>query len=327
MKKQLFIGLALSVAGLQANAWGTIGHKATALVAEAYLSPEAKAAIKDLLEGERLVDVANWADNVRERPEYAHTAGYHFQNTKRMPAGSRDSNSYRANLMQLTSRERANYRAGVVEAIAESEKVLADVSATRKDKQAALKFMVHFVGDLHQPLHTGEARLVGGNPIKLNWMGNQTNLHKVWDSEIIGEKVSEIRGYTNYRDPSWTYAQWLLDTYRSDAKAPRAASNVAGWYQESLNAQAQAYDRSYINNQRAYEAQASKTIDQRIMLGGRRLGEMLNQLFKKQPAIRASTFTAVSVGGVPDQQVISFAEKIVGSLGRLVSFKPRSYSY
>jgi hypothetical protein len=325
MKKQLLIGLVLSASVMQAKAWGPVGHKATALVAEAYLSPQAKAAIKDLLEGQRLVDVSNWADSLRDRPEYEHTQQYHYQNTRKpmKTASGVNANSYRANLMELSPRERQNYRAGVVEAIAGSEKLLTDPKATRKDKQAALKFLVHFVGDLHQPLHTGEARKIGGNTVSLSWMGSETNLHKVWDSEIITDKVRTLKGYS-YRDPSWTYAQWLLDQYREQAKSARSLGNVATWYQESLGYLGQAYDRSYINNQRQYEAEASKTIDERILLGGRRLGETLNQIFR-QPEMRS--FVTATSADIPDQAVIQFAEKILGALEKIISFKPRSGAY
>jgi hypothetical protein len=325
MKKQLLLGMVLSLSVMQAKAWGPVGHKATALVAEAYLSPQAKAAIKDLLDGQRMVDVANWADSLRDRPEYEHTQQYHYQNTRKpMKADAgMNGNSYRANLMELSARERQNYRAGVVEAIAGSEKLLLDPKVSRKDKQAALKFLVHFVGDLHQPLHTGEAKKVGGNIVSLSWMGSDTNLHKVWDSAIISDKVQSLKGY-NDRDPSWTYAQWLLDEYRSQAKSARTLGNVTTWYQESLGYLGQAYDRSYINNQRQYEAQAGKTIDERILLGGRRLGETLNQIFR-QPEMRslvASTSTDIA-----DQAVIQFAEKVLGALERIISFKPRSGGY
>jgi hypothetical protein len=311
MKTQILFCLLMLIVARESFAWGTVGHKSTALIAETYLSPQSKAMVRDLLEGERLVDVANWADNLKDRPEYAHTIPYHYQNTRTALRGPVDMNNYKQNLLQLSPSDRRNYRAGVVEAIAGSEKVLKDPMSNHREKQMALKFLVHFVGDLHQPMHTGEARNHGGNPIKLTWKGSETNLHKVWDSDIIYGKIQKISGYS-YRDPSWTYAQWLLDQNMDAATAPQVLGNVSTWYQESLSYQKMAYDPKYNQAQDQYATVAGKTIDQRILQGGRRLGEMLNQIFANE-----------SVQS-PDRQVIQFAEKILGSLEKFICLKPRA---
>jgi len=311
MKSQILFCFLMLISARQAFAWGTVGHKSTALIAEAYLSPQSKAMVRNLLEGERLVHVANWADNLKDLPEYAHTVPYHYQNTRTTLKGPVDMNSYKQNLLQLSSTDRRNYRAGVVEAIAGSEKVLMDPMSTRREKQMALKFLVHFVGDLHQPMHTGEARNRGGNPIQVNWKGTQTNLHKVWDSDIIYGKIQNIEGY-NYRDPSWTYAQWLLDQNLDAATAPQSLGNVSTWYQESLSFQKMAYDPKYNQAQNQYAALAGKTIDQRILQGGRRLGEMLNKIFANEST------------QAPNRQLIQFAEKILGSLEKIICLKPRA---
>ncbi len=309
MKKPFLIIMMILAACLKARAWGAAGHKATALIAQTYLSPQAKQAIEELLDGEKLVDVANWADNLRDRPEYAHTAAYHYQNVRKNPT-TLSGNPYKANLLQLSSAERYRYRAGVVEAISAAEVILNDEAAARRDRQAALKFLVHFVGDLHQPLHTGEARMYGGNGIQLRWKGSETNLHKVWDSDVINARANEIQGY-NYRDPSYAYAQWLIDQNKEQALAPQALGDVSTWYQESLSFHKVAYDTNYENSQDQYQQDAAKVIDQRILQGGRRLGGILNQIFSHEPK------------PVLDQPVIMLTEKVLGSLEKLVSFQPK----
>ena len=311
MKMQILFCFLVLMSAHQVWAWGTIGHKSTALIAEAYLSPQAKTTVQNLLQGQRLVDVANWADSLRDRPEYAHTIPYHYQNTRTTLRGPVNMDAYKQNLLQLSPSDRRNYRAGVVEAIAGSEQVLRDPQSTFREKQSALKFLVHFVGDLHQPLHTGEARLHGGNPVQVVWKGNESNLHKVWDSDIIYDKVQDIRGYS-YRDPSWTYAQWLLDQNRGQAKSGFALGSITSWYQESLSFQKTAYDSEYASNPDQYEVSAGATIDQRILMGGRRLGEMLNQIFANQATAN------------PDRQMIQMAEQILGSLQKLICLKPRT---
>jgi hypothetical protein len=320
MKIPIMIGLLLILTWSEAQAWGPVGHKTTALIAEAYLSPQAAAEVKDLLEGQRLVDVANWADSLRDRPEYAHTRPYHYQESNSISSGRANLNVYRENLLSLSPRQRWSYRPGVVEAIEACEETLADSKAVRSEKQAALKFLVHFVGDLHQPLHTGLARNRGGNPIQVDWQGTYTNLHKVWDSEIIYDRAQKIPGSTGW-DPSWKYAQWLLNANANQLRQTQNWGDASQWYQESLSYQNLAYDRSYESDPSAYEEQAGRVIDQRLLLGGRRLADVLNRIFANG---QSRTTLAAAAVIPPDQTVIQFAEKILGSMRRLVSLDPQN---
>ena len=294
---------------LDLRAWGPIGHKATALVAEAYLSPAAKAEIANLLDGKRLVDVANWADDMRGNPDYAHTLPYHYQNTRTSDATPEFD--YQNNLLSLTAGGRKKYRAGVVEAITASEKILKNPMATRSEKQMALKFLVHFVGDLHQPLHTGSSQQQGGNPIQLNWQGGRSNLHKVWDSEIIYGKLAQIEG-SRHRDPSWKYAQWLLDTQSAEVKTKQTTVNVLVWYRESLNYLPFAYDQRYLTDQNQYSKEASTIIDRRVLQGGKRLAEILNLSLSEDKT------------SIPTDSMIQFVEGLFGALEKWIRLAPRA---
>ncbi|MGH8184736.1 MAG: S1/P1 nuclease [Rhodanobacteraceae bacterium] len=167
----------LALLALPAFAWGPRGHRIVACLAEAQLTPLARAEVDRLLalRGARhLADVANWADDLRD------TDPALFRRTKRMHF----VNFHSRNCIYQPPRD---CRRGecVVAAIEKYSAVLADRSNPPAERAEALAFVVHFVGDIHQPLHADYRRDAGGNDIQVRWRGRGTNLHKVWDSLML----------------------------------------------------------------------------------------------------------------------------------------------
>ena len=110
-------------------------------------------------------------------------------------------------------------------AIIKYSHILRDKTAKRSEKVEALKFLVHFVGDIHQPLHIGLARDKGGNDIKVEFFGNRTNLHKLWDSGLIRQTKKKWPDYaaelslriTDQQRKEWSTldpVQWASESYR-----------------------------------------------------------------------------------------------------------------
>lgn len=166
-----------------AHAWGELGHRLVARLAETELSPKARAEVARLLQGETdptLVGVANWADDLRDEPGFGRTTSrWHYVNIPeqhcRYDAG----------------RDCAEGRC-IVDAITRQREILADAGQPTEARARALKFLVHFVGDIHQPLHTIAAGR-GGNDIQVNLDGKGSNLHSLWDRELlVGKKLDEI---------------------------------------------------------------------------------------------------------------------------------------
>src|SRR5687768_12079862 len=122
------------------QAWGGEGHQLLALIAEDQLTPAAKAAVKELLDGANISDaeVVNWADEIRR--ERRETAPWHYVN---IPHDAEAFDRGR------DGRDGDN----VIDAIERQAKVLADKTQPREKRMEALKFVIHFVGDIHQPLH------------------------------------------------------------------------------------------------------------------------------------------------------------------------------
>ena len=154
----------------EALAWGRMAHRAATRLAESRLTPEARAAIRELLEpGESLADASTWADeNNRSIPG---SASWHYVN---VPISA----------PHYTSRDCHNNC--VVSRFEEFRKILADPHAPKPRRRMALRYVVHLLEDAHQPMHVGDRRDRGGNGVQLQFFRDElTNLHQVWDSGLL----------------------------------------------------------------------------------------------------------------------------------------------
>jgi hypothetical protein len=149
--------------------WGRIGHRVAARMTEDRLSPHALAAVRDLLgPGASLADVATWAD---EQREISGTGPWHYVNVP---------------ITEPRYDSKFCSPAGcVISKIEDFKRVLMNPGAGKSEKQQALKFLVHLIEDLHQPLHVGDTGSRGGNLIQVRFYNVGSNLHRVWDSQII----------------------------------------------------------------------------------------------------------------------------------------------
>ena len=256
-----------------AFAWGPEGHRIIGEIAETRLTPTARLQVKELLGDDHLAAVAVWADDVRhDRPE---TYGWHFVDIPMDASGFSDSRDcYRPD--QQHSYTQQDHHNCVVDRITIFEQVLADRTAPRQQRMEALKFLVHFVGDIHQPMHAiGEAR--GGNDIHVSEFGltqcgkYPCNLHFAWDTGLI-----EHAGISEKR-----YVARLNELIASRKLTIQAGGTPAEWADESfllakkvwLN-DGGAVDESYFENDIGI-------VDRRLALAGIRLARMINQALGK----------------------------------------------
>lgn len=154
--------------------WGVTGHKTVADIAFNHLTPKAKAAAAALLGSQSMADVSTWADEVRSQPAYKSTGPEHYIN---VPLGL----SHNAFVQQVTGMPESN----VYKALQHNADVLRDAKTTQAQKTEALKFIIHFVGDMHQPMHVSRAEDKGGNTKQVRYNGQGTNLHSLWDSKLL----------------------------------------------------------------------------------------------------------------------------------------------
>jgi len=150
--------------------WGKTGHRIVGEIAETYLTKNAKSQIKRLIGHNDLSRMSYWADHIKSDPDWKHANDWHWCTVP-------DGEDY----------EIGKHEGLAVEKVKEFTKILKNKKTTKEEKQVALKFLVHLIGDLHQPLHVGNGTDRGGNDYKVTWFGEETNLHRVWDTHIIDD--------------------------------------------------------------------------------------------------------------------------------------------
>lgn len=239
--------------------WGADGHHIVCAIAWWELTDEAKDGIRTLLDADptydRFMDSCVWADRVRGRDaRYDRYTTAHYVN---IPRGETSFN---------LERDCADTFC-VVEGIEESRTVLENPTASTAERLDALKFLSHFVGDLHQPMHAGYADDRGGNDTRVVVDGEETNLHRVWDSVLWG-RIG--RTWLDHASVLW------FDISDADRKAWED-QNPIHWAEESFRV---VYDSAYdMPIDDAYVERNTAIIEQRLQMGGVRLGLLLNRLF------------------------------------------------
>jgi hypothetical protein len=172
--RSLLALVALTLVPSPASAWGKTGHRVVAAIADTQLSGLARAHVEEILgPGESLDEAANWPDEMRSAPE---------------PFWQKTATPWHYVTLNGIIYDHAPPEGDALDALARFSKTLQDPNASREDKQLALRFIVHLVGDLHQPMHVGKCCDRGGNEVKITWFGKPSNLHSVWDSQLVDDE-------------------------------------------------------------------------------------------------------------------------------------------
>jgi hypothetical protein len=202
--------------------WGANGHRVVGEVADHHLSEQARRQIAVILDGDGLAEVSTWPDDIRSDPAWDRAVTWHY-----MSIDDQET---------LASTERAEF--DVLEALGRMEAVLRDPGSTRQEKADALRFYVHFVGDVHQPLHVGRRADRGGNEVKVRWFGENRNLHSVWDVGLIDSQrlsFTEIARFIDDPSPAeiaaWQaapYEEWVRESFCLRSEVYDLGTAVAG---------------------------------------------------------------------------------------------------
>ncbi len=169
--KTVLLFFLLSLCAQITFAWGSTAHRAIAEIAYQNLNKKAQKEIVNLLGDDYLPIFANWADEIKSDQGTLKKYGKipHYINIK-------ENESFNPALKH-------NY--SIYDAYQEQLSILKDTNKSKNERSTALKLIIHFIGDTHQPLHCGRPDDRGGNDIKVTWFGEETNLHYVWDSGLI----------------------------------------------------------------------------------------------------------------------------------------------
>lgn len=247
------------------GAWGRDGHAIIAEIAWRDMTPAAQARAKEILAGEDLPAVAAWADQVRSTAAYRWTAPLHYVN---LPAGT----------AAYDHETHCPDNGCVVSAVDDFARLLID-EVDDKTREDALKFLIHFVGDLHQPLHAGRPDDRGGNDIQIRFFGRDRNLHSIWDSNILN--AGDPQPWPLIAERLWNQIRpadrlaWLADARHDDL-----IGTAGRWTFESHRlAERYAYPaQPGAELGEDYVRDTLPVVHLRLQQGGVRLGALLNQL-------------------------------------------------
>jgi len=255
--------------GSGVRAWGPVGHHIVALVVEPRLAPPARAAVETLLGKDGFVAASTWADDIRKgHPE---TYNWHFVD---IPVGK---TSYQAD-RDCPATERGDC---VIAELVRAQRTLRDVSVGSDVRAEALKFLIHFVSDLHQPLHAIDNADRGGNDTRvLMDDGRLSNLHAIWDSFLIQSRGLDETAYAAMLrrdleqhpiDPGpIDFVKWAEDAHRM-------AVDVVYAFPEFTPG---APPKEPVRLGDAYFRRSLVTVDRQLELAGVRLAAVLNDALK-----------------------------------------------
>lgn len=240
--------------------WGTTGHRVIAEIAQNHLNGKAKRHLKKIIGNQKLAYWANWPDFIKSDTTgvWKSTDPWHYVNINPQPNFKMFSDSLSA--------QKAPNLYTQIKMLSEQIK---DKNTSTKDKEIALRFLIHLIGDSVQPLHVGRAEDLGGNKIKLKFFREDTNLHTLWDSKLVDFQKYSFTEYATVLDvkskaevkqiQSGTLEEWLYDSHQS-ANRIYANTKQDGSY---------AYDYNY---------KFVGLLERQLLYGGLRLAKVLNDI-------------------------------------------------
>lgn len=304
MNKRIY--LAAMAATLTLISWGFKGHRAVATIAQKHLSANTAYVVSAYLKGQQMEDVSTWADENRNPA----TAPWHYIN---LPLGlSRDA------FVKAVQESDNN----VYTAILKTEATLKDANASADAKNEALKYLIHLIGDAHQPMHVSRKEDKGGNSIQLRFNGQGTNLHSLWDSKLIDkEGLSQEDIVKTYDTASGTD----IKKWQSDGPIE--------WLWESYQITTELYANAKPGQDvdEVYYQKYIPIVRKRIDQAGIRLAGELNKLLAGQK-IKASDITATTPATVhvntptSANTAIIKLEEVKNNIGKTVTVSGKVYS-
>ena len=250
----LFLGFAVILITSGAAVWGGVGHYVTGEIAEQHLTETTAAEVERVLDETTLAESTTWMDEVRGTEEYEHTADWHWVT---IPPGKSYEDAEK------------NPNGDIVEALERKISALKEGGLDEEREWEMLKMVIHMVGDIHQPMHVGTGHDMGGNQVELHWMGNPTNLHRVWDSDMINSFDMDHE--------EWTEA---LNHVTDETVRDWQDATVRDWAHESARQRNQGYDlpeSGHIGWE--YRNRHFPLVEKRLLQAGVRLAGVLNDIY------------------------------------------------
>ena len=247
---------------IQVMAWGQLGHRVVAQIADAYLTPKARIELEKILGNESLAMAANWADFIKSDPNYRALSQWHYVDLQ--PGMTFEQAQTYLNTDTIPNAyNKLNF---MIKELKTNKALPAD------KKLLYVRMIIHIVGDLHQPFHAGRSEDQGGNKIQLMWGQEQTNLHSIWDSKLIEtqqysytEYAHNLNHTTAAQRAEWQKADLAHIIYESNQVAESLYNEI-----KEPNQKISPYNYVFLH---------IHTAEEQMLKGGVRLAGILNNIF------------------------------------------------
>ncbi len=235
--------------------WSKTGHRVVGEVAQENLTKKAAKAIDQLLEGQSLADASTFGDDIKADSVYRKFSAWHYVN---YPSD------------KVYGDEPPSKEGDLIVGIEKCIEIIKNENSSKKDKAFYLKMLVHLIGDLHQPMHVGRIDDKGGNDIQVKWFNRGSNLHRVWDSNMIDDFGM-----------SYTELATNLPYLSKIQKKALQNGDIYDWVEESQDLATEIYGSVEMGEKLYYRYSYVwfDTVEMQLEKGGLRLAKVLNGLF------------------------------------------------
>lgn len=254
--RKFFVSLMLFlIFSISTFAWGPTGHRVTGWIASKYLNKKAQKAIERLLQGQSLAMASTWMDEVRSDSTFDHMVDWHWVTIPPGMAYDQTEKNKNGDIIQTLVRVIAELKSGKL---------------SKEQEALNIRILIHLVGDIHQPLHVGSRNDRGGNDVKVNWFRSESNLHRVWDSDMIDD--SKL---------SYTELAMSLDNPSKEEIQNWQNASISEWAKESQSYESQIYDIGNGRLSYRYGYVNFPIVRDRLLKAGVRLAGILNEIYGK----------------------------------------------
>lgn len=228
-------------------AWGKSGHLIVGTIADSYLTAKAKQSIKQILGEETLADAGLWMDIVANDKSYKNQDHWHY--------------AYKDVVLEDNA----------IVKLEEFTALLQNSEAPQEEKLIALRSLIHIAADIHVPIHCGYMKDKGGHKGKLSWedTGEKTNMHKVWDTDMIQRFQPDVN----------TYVSIIKPEINEDKIKNWGTRDFNVWVTESQELLDQVYDHPSSTLSVEYYNQNIVVVNDRLSMAAVRLAFLLNSIF------------------------------------------------
>lgn len=235
--------------------WGQTGHRVVGEVASQHLTKKAKNKIDALLNGMSLAVASTYADEIKSDRNYNTYRAWHYVN---IPFDKKYNEI------------EPNKDGDIIKGIEQCIKVLKAKDSPKEDKTFYLKLLIHFIGDLHQPLHLGLEEDKGANDFQVRWFNEGTNLHRVWDSQMIDSYQM-----------TYTELTGNLPRISEEEKQKIQQGTVLEWVENERELTKKVYKSATTGEKLGYRYMYDhfSTVKTQLQKGGLRLAKILNDIF------------------------------------------------